>query len=146
MHIRYSENSAARVSVVEASCIRVLGVQSWRSLTLSLSLLLACTGQLEHVDYLTKGPWVQIQRFVVPKFVGRGLNASLECDYQVLQDARLYSLKWYKGSSQFYQYIPSKTPTHASFSVEGLKQHQVRDGVVPESQPAAELPRVLPRA
>ena len=62
---------------------------------------------------------------MVPRFVARGLNASLECDYVVQQYSKLYSLKWYKGSSQFYQYIPSKKPPHAVFSVEGLKQNQV---------------------
>ncbi|XP_045134807.1 uncharacterized protein LOC123518183 [Portunus trituberculatus] len=94
-----------------------------------LALLVpACTGQVEHLGLLTLGPWVQIQRFIVPKFVARGLNASLECDYVVQQHATLYSLKWYKGSSQFYQYIPSKTLPHAVFSVKGLKKNQVVAG------------------
>ncbi|KAK3879502.1 hypothetical protein Pcinc_015959 [Petrolisthes cinctipes] len=71
------------------------------------------------------GPWVQVERFVVPRHVALGTNVSLECDYQVQQHATLYSLKWYKGSSQFYQYIPSKTEPHAVFSVPGLHQNQL---------------------
>ncbi|KAK4301986.1 hypothetical protein Pmani_025899 [Petrolisthes manimaculis] len=75
-------------------------------------------------------PWVQVQRFVVPRYVAVGTNMSLECDYVVQRHATLYSLKWYKGSSQFYQYIPSKThQPHAVFSVPGLRLHQLVGGV-----------------
>ncbi|KAK3862472.1 hypothetical protein Pcinc_031671 [Petrolisthes cinctipes] len=75
------------------------------------------------------GPWVQVQRFVVPRYVALGNNMSLECDYVVQRHATLYSLKWYKGSSQFYQYIPSKThQPHAVFSVPGLHLRQLEGG------------------
>lgn len=72
------------------------------------------------------GSWVQVERFVVPRYVAVGSNVSLECDYVVQRHATLYSLKWYKGSSQFYQYIPSKTlQPHAVFSVPGLHLAQL---------------------
>lgn len=72
------------------------------------------------------GSWVQVERFLVPRYVAVGSNVSLVCDYVVQRHATLYSLKWYKGSSQFYQYIPSKTlQPHAVFSVPGLHLAQL---------------------
>ncbi|XP_042236868.1 uncharacterized protein LOC121876053 [Homarus americanus] len=53
------------------------------------------------------------------------MNVTLECDYVVQQHATLYSLKWYKDNSQFYQYIPSSEHPHAVFSVKGLFKNQV---------------------
>ncbi|KAK4302464.1 hypothetical protein Pmani_025448 [Petrolisthes manimaculis] len=75
------------------------------------------------------GSWVQVERFVVPRYVAVGSNVSLECDYVVQRHATLYSLKWYKGSSQFYQYIPTKTEQpHVVFSVPGLHLAQLVGG------------------
>ncbi|KAK8733014.1 hypothetical protein OTU49_006706, partial [Cherax quadricarinatus] len=79
-------------------------------------------------SFASRGPWVQVQRFLVPRYVALGVNVTLECDYVVQQHATLYSLKWYKGNSQFYQYIPSLPQQHAAFSVRGLDQGQVVEG------------------
>ncbi|KAA0183694.1 hypothetical protein HAZT_HAZT006918 [Hyalella azteca] len=41
------------------------------------------------------------------------------CHYD-LEGATLYSLKWYKGDSQFYQYIPANRQTKTVFQVPGV--------------------------
>ncbi|XP_068229252.1 uncharacterized protein [Palaemon carinicauda] len=76
-------------------------------------------------EFVSQGPWVKVRRFVVPQYVALGKNATLECDYLVQKHASLYSLKWYKSNSQFYQYIPSNENPFSVFSVEGLHQDQV---------------------
>ncbi|XP_071544064.1 uncharacterized protein [Panulirus ornatus] len=98
---------------------------------LLLVLLPACRAEMDlspPSSLASLGPWVQVQRFLVPRYVALGVNVSLECDYVVQQHATLYSLKWYKGSSQFYQYIPTMPQSHTVFSVGGLHQHQVVPG------------------
>ncbi|XP_068233423.1 uncharacterized protein [Palaemon carinicauda] len=76
-------------------------------------------------DFVSQGPWVKVRRFVVPQYVALGKNATLECDYLVQKHASLYSLKWYKINSQFYQYIPTNENPFSVFSLEGLHQDQV---------------------
>ncbi|XP_068229287.1 uncharacterized protein [Palaemon carinicauda] len=76
-------------------------------------------------DFVSQGPWVKVRLFVVPQYVAHGKNATLECDYLVQKHASLYSLKWYKSNSQFYQYIPTNENPFSVFSVEGLHQDQV---------------------
>ena len=50
----------------------------------------------------------------------KGSDASLRCHYS-LDGATLYSLKWYKGDSQFYQYIPAKQQAKEIFHVPGVE-------------------------
>ncbi|XP_064078751.1 uncharacterized protein LOC135196139 [Macrobrachium nipponense] len=98
---------------------------------LLLILLPACWAQGDQdssTDYVSQGPWVKVRRFVVPRYVALGKNATLECDYLVQKHASLYSLKWYKGNSQFYQYIPTNANPFSVNSVEGLHQDQVVAG------------------
>ncbi|XP_042884616.1 cell adhesion molecule 3-like [Penaeus japonicus] len=91
---------------------------------LLLTILPVCWAGTDYqeANYAT---WVQVRKFVVPQYVALGENVSLHCDYEVQDHAKLYSLKWYKGNSQFYQYIPSKQTPHAAFSVQGIRMEQV---------------------
>ncbi|KOC69498.1 hypothetical protein WH47_08032, partial [Habropoda laboriosa] len=56
---------------------------------------------------------------VVPEVVRRGQKVILRCHYD-LQNAPLYSLKWYRGRYEFYRYTPSEEPTTKFFNVTGI--------------------------
>ena len=55
----------------------------------------------------------------VPQYKVKGSRAELQCVYS-LGNATLYSLKWYKGDKQFFQYIPANTITKNTFYVKGV--------------------------
>ena len=52
----------------------------------------------------------------VPEFKTRGSDARLSCTYS-LEGAELYSIKWYKGDKQFYQFIPAKPDPKRDFMI-----------------------------
>ena len=81
--------------------------------------------QANFQDEEPRSNWVVVRRFKVPEYVEVEKDVELECDYTVHEPSQLYSLKWYKGSSQFYEYIPSKDQQHTTFSVQGLRREQV---------------------
>lgn len=45
-----------------------------------------------------------------PQVVQRGGNSTLSCSYD-LEDAQLYTVKWYRGNREFYRYTPSEHPS-----------------------------------
>ncbi|XP_058791157.1 uncharacterized protein LOC131664235 [Phymastichus coffea] len=52
---------------------------------------------------------------LIPEKVERGQEVRLLCHYE-LEEAPLYSLKWYRGTHEFYRYSPSETPPTKIFS------------------------------
>jgi len=48
-------------------------------------------------------------RVEVPTWVQEGKTALLNCLYDVDRD-KLYSMKWYKGSQEFYRFTPKESP------------------------------------
>lgn len=50
---------------------------------------------------------IQVEKVVVPPVVLAGRPVTLECHYKEEGD-KLYSLKWWRGDEEFYQYIPPK--------------------------------------
>ncbi|XP_066985412.1 uncharacterized protein [Macrobrachium rosenbergii] len=65
---------------------------------------------------LQAGYGIHVDRVVVPEMVQLGGNATLECWYREDGD-KLYSLKWWRGDDQFYQYLP---PDRRHFRVTGV--------------------------
>ncbi|XP_042870267.1 uncharacterized protein LOC122252074 [Penaeus japonicus] len=59
---------------------------------------------------------IRVERVVVPPVVLAGRRVKLECQYEEDGD-RLYSLKWWHGDDQFYQFIP---PHRKHFPVPGV--------------------------
>ncbi|XP_050692667.1 uncharacterized protein LOC126983681 [Eriocheir sinensis] len=59
---------------------------------------------------------IKVERVVVPSIVEAGSNVLLECLYEEDGD-KLYSLKWWRGDDQFYQYVP---PSRHAFPVSGV--------------------------
>lgn len=62
---------------------------------------------------------VKINILDVPEVAKAGHTVRLTCDYD-LQRARLYQVKWYKGSHEFFRYSPSEEQKIKVFTVEGL--------------------------
>ncbi|XP_011497931.1 PREDICTED: uncharacterized protein LOC105362239 [Ceratosolen solmsi marchali] len=52
---------------------------------------------------------------VIPEAVEHGHEATLRCYYE-LEQAPLYSLKWYRGSFEFYRFSPSENPATKIFN------------------------------
>ncbi|OXU24700.1 hypothetical protein TSAR_002544 [Trichomalopsis sarcophagae] len=52
---------------------------------------------------------------VIPELVEHGHEAILRCSYE-LEDAPLYSLKWYRGTYEFYRYSPNEKPATKIFN------------------------------
>ncbi|XP_020278707.1 uncharacterized protein LOC109852190 isoform X2 [Pseudomyrmex gracilis] len=53
---------------------------------------------------------------IVPEVVQRGQGVILRCYYD-LENAPLYSLKWYRGKHEFYRYSPGDDPQIKVFNV-----------------------------
>ncbi|CAO1422734.1 unnamed protein product [Diamesa serratosioi] len=57
---------------------------------------------------------------VEPEWVRRGQSAQLHCNYEVY-DVPLYSVKWYRGTLEFYRFSPFELPPSKIFSYTGIK-------------------------
>ena len=62
---------------------------------------------------------VRIRVLDVPEVAMSGHNVPLTCDYD-LERQRLYQVKWYKGSHEFYRYTPSDSQKIKLFLAENL--------------------------
>uniref|UniRef100_A0A182M290 Ig-like domain-containing protein n=1 Tax=Anopheles culicifacies TaxID=139723 RepID=A0A182M290_9DIPT len=55
-------------------------------------------------------------RVTVPTAVRKGDPVHLYCEYELEDNERLYSIKWYKGKREFYRYTPQVHPSVQVFS------------------------------
>lgn len=53
-------------------------------------------------------------KIVVPTAVRAGATVTLECDYD-LENAALYSIRWYHGDEEFYRFVPKESPPYKVF-------------------------------
>ncbi|XP_039278369.1 uncharacterized protein LOC111044738 [Nilaparvata lugens] len=58
-------------------------------------------------------------RILASEAVLRGQPVFLSCDYD-LEDASLYSIKWYLNDQEFYRYVPKESPPTRVFALPGL--------------------------
>uniref|UniRef100_A0A182S8P5 Ig-like domain-containing protein n=1 Tax=Anopheles maculatus TaxID=74869 RepID=A0A182S8P5_9DIPT len=59
-------------------------------------------------------------RVTVPTAVRKGDPVHLYCEYELEDNERLYSIKWYKGRREFYRYTPQVHPSVQVFRVSGI--------------------------
>lgn len=50
----------------------------------------------------------------VPEAAKSGSSVTLGCDYD-LEQAALYTIKWYIGDEEFYRYVPKESPPSRVF-------------------------------
>ncbi|KAL1463460.1 hypothetical protein WDU94_015210 [Cyamophila willieti] len=55
----------------------------------------------------------------VPQAVVSGGSAVLECTYDLEGDL-LYSVKWFRGKTEFYRYVPKENPRTRTFASSGI--------------------------
>lgn len=60
-----------------------------------------------------------VSLLVDPPAVKRGQHATLKCIYD-LENAPLYSVKFYRGLREFYRYSPSEVPSSKIFPFPGI--------------------------
>lgn len=85
--------------------------------TISIVMTLFATNVLHPLASLTElMAGLRIVRVTVPAVVRKGDTVHLNCDYELEQPERLYSIKWYKGRREFYRYTPQANPTVQTFS------------------------------
>ena len=59
---------------------------------------------------------ISLDVVVIPELRNRGQNASLLCRYNLEEDEKLFSLKWYKDDEEFYRYSPPADAEPVDFS------------------------------
>lgn len=64
-------------------------------------------------------PLKNVTLTIEPKVVQRRNNSRLRCSYD-LEGQDLYTVKWYRGSYEFYRYTPSEVPRTKVFLVGGI--------------------------
>lgn len=59
----------------------------------------------------------------VPPVVASGSRVVLTCSYEHSEELpqALYSVKWYRGVDQFYEYLPGRSPAMKVFPVEDIE-------------------------
>lgn len=50
----------------------------------------------------------------VPEAARAGSTVTLACDYD-LEQAALYTIKWYRGDEEFYRFVPKESPPSRVF-------------------------------
>lgn len=55
-----------------------------------------------------------------PAWVRRGESIQLFCNYD-MESNPLYSVKWYRGTLEFYRYSPFENPPEKTFPFSGIK-------------------------
>ncbi|KAG8234399.1 hypothetical protein J437_LFUL015062 [Ladona fulva] len=58
-------------------------------------------------------------RVAVPVAVRRGARVKLSCEYD-LENAQLYSVKWYRGDQEFFRFVPRDEPHTQVFPHPGI--------------------------
>ncbi|XP_016995389.2 uncharacterized protein beat-IIb [Drosophila takahashii] len=61
-----------------------------------------------------------VNLLVEPPAVRKGQSVALRCDYQ-LEEAPLYSIKFYRGQMEFYRYTPGEYPHTKVFQFPGIR-------------------------
>lgn len=52
----------------------------------------------------------------IPSVVKTGETVTLTCDYD-LEQAALYTIKWYRNEIEFYRYVPKESPPSKAFTM-----------------------------
>lgn len=72
---------------------------------------------------LSQGWGLRLSSVEVPPVVASGSRVVLTCSYEHSEELpqALYSVKWYRGVDQFYEYLPGRSPAMKVFPVEDIE-------------------------
>ncbi|XP_057371826.1 uncharacterized protein LOC130692756 [Daphnia carinata] len=91
-----------------------------RKISCPSSVFIAVSSVILYASY--KCDALVITQMIVPSHVQRGSDAVLRCLYDLDGDS-LYSVKWYKGSHEFFGYVPKETPQFRVFPWSNFSVH-----------------------
>lgn len=64
---------------------------------------------------------LRLENISVPQSASKGSTIWLSCDYRLDGDGeKLYSLKWYKDSHEFFRYMPAGPIPSQTFDLPGV--------------------------
>ncbi|XP_063614806.1 uncharacterized protein LOC134787911 [Penaeus indicus] len=91
------------------------GEASMPAATLALVLILGLAA--------ARGWGLRLSSVEVPPVVASGSRVVLTCSYEHSEELpqALYSVKWYRGVDQFYEYLPGRSPAMKVFPVEDIE-------------------------
>ncbi|KAL6262129.1 hypothetical protein P5V15_007229 [Pogonomyrmex californicus] len=93
------------------TCEREWAVEGWMK---EIVIRRNCNFSLTRASCLRK-----VSLEVVPEVVQRGEKVILRCHYD-LENAPLYSLKWYRGRHEFYRFSPTEEASTKIFNISGI--------------------------
>ncbi|XP_068236116.1 uncharacterized protein [Palaemon carinicauda] len=91
-------------------------------------MVVAAFRLLLFLGFILKGCWsIRVSEMWVPPVVVSGSRVRLICSYEHSTDRLdpLYSVKWYHGVQQFYQYMPNKNPQVKIFTLPNLNVDEI---------------------
>ncbi|XP_041968180.1 uncharacterized protein LOC121725356 [Aricia agestis] len=90
----------------------------WHSYILNAILLIVSTTY-------EVGGLLTTELHITPHVAQRGRNVTMACLYRI-HESEVYSVKWYRGSQEFYRYSPLESPTTRVMPVNGIKVDRLR--------------------
>lgn len=69
---------------------------------------------LKYYFYLLGAEALKAMKIEVPEAVQSGDSVTLRCNYD-LEEAALYTIKWYRGDEEFYRFVPKESPPSKVF-------------------------------
>ncbi|XP_054717916.1 uncharacterized protein LOC129227391 [Uloborus diversus] len=64
----------------------------------------------------------------VPSPTTQGESVELICSYELLDEDKLYSVKWYKDDVEFYRYVPNDWPPGQFLPIQGVRVDLSKSG------------------
>ena len=65
------------------------------------------------------GSGLSLNEVSVPGYSSTGETVTLKCDFD-LEGDQLYNVKWYKGTKEFFRYVPADNPPMQVFELPGV--------------------------
>ncbi|XP_046671362.1 uncharacterized protein LOC124361353 [Homalodisca vitripennis] len=71
---------------------------------------------------------LKLTELLGPRLADRGTSAKLSCNFDT-ENARLYSVKWYKDEYEFFRYMPDNHPHSQVFPRDGVTLDESMSGI-----------------
>ncbi|KAG8259901.1 hypothetical protein J6590_005038 [Homalodisca vitripennis] len=78
--------------------------------------------------FITAVGGLKLTELLGPRLADRGTSAKLSCNFDT-ENARLYSVKWYKDEYEFFRYMPDNHPHSQVFPRDGVTLDESMSGI-----------------